>query len=94
MGIVLFITLIPQATLASTFTDVPYDHPYSTAISYLQSYNIVEGYEDNTYRPENLINRVEFLKIVLEGTNVQLDVSTSTGFSDIDESQWYGPYVK
>jgi len=84
---------IPVAN-ASTFTDVPYEHPHSDAISYLQSNNMVQGYEDNTFRPDNLINRVEFLKIVLEGTNVPLDVTESTGFSDIDENQWYGPYIK
>jgi hypothetical protein len=79
---------------ASTFTDVPYTHPHSDAISYLQSNNIVQGYDDNTFQPDNLINRVEFLKIVLEGTNVPLDVNESTGFSDIDENQWYIPYVR
>ncbi|MFC1600355.1 S-layer homology domain-containing protein [Patescibacteria group bacterium] len=84
---------IPIAN-ASTFTDIPYTHPHSDAISYLQSNEMVQGYEDNTYRPDNLINRVEFLKIVLEGTNVPLDVEDTTGFNDIDENQWYGPYLK
>lgn len=84
---------IPIAS-ASTFLDISYSHPQSDSISYLQSNNIIQGYEDNTFRPDNLINRVEFLKIVLESANVPLDVTASTGFSDLDENQWYGPYVK
>lgn len=84
---------VPVAN-ASTFSDVPYTHPYSDAISFLQSNNIVEGYADNTFRPDNLINRVEFLKIVLEGTKVPLDSNISTGFTDIDENQWYMPYLR
>lgn len=89
----LLLTAAPVAS-ASTFADVPYSHPNSNAISYLQSYNIVEGYDDNTFRPDNLINRVEFLKIVLEGTHVPLDSNISTGFNDVDESQWYIPYIR
>lgn len=92
--ILLFTTFNIQIVSASTFSDIPYTHTHSDAISYLQSNNIIQGYEDNTFRPENLINRVEFLKIVLESADVPLDVTASTGFNDIDENQWYGPYVK
>ncbi|MBU1446549.1 S-layer homology domain-containing protein [Patescibacteria group bacterium] len=85
---------IPNIAFASTFNDVPYDHEYSTPISYLESKNIIQGYEDGTFRPEQTINRVEFLKIVLEGTNVELDISNETGFSDISENDWYAPYLR
>lgn len=84
---------IPSA-FAATFTDIPYSHEHSVAISYLQSNNIIEGYEDNTFRPDNKINRVEFLKIVLEGTKVPLNIDVETNFSDTDDSQWYAPYVR
>ncbi|MFC1810312.1 S-layer homology domain-containing protein [Patescibacteria group bacterium] len=84
---------IPAAN-ASTFIDVPYTHPQSDAISFLQSNEVVQGYEDNTFRPDNLINRVEYLKIVIEGTNVPLDSDNPTGFSDVDENQWYIPYIR
>jgi len=96
LGLALIFSLllaVPQAN-ASTFTDVPYTHPHSDAISFLQSSDIVEGYPDNTFRPDNLINRVEFLKIVLEGANVPLDVAAATGFTDVDTSQWYIPYIR
>jgi uncharacterized protein YkwD len=96
LGLSLLISLliaVPEVK-ASTFTDVPYTHQNSDAISYLQSNNIVEGYNDNTFRPDNLINRVEFLKIVLEGTDVPLDSEKSTGFTDIDTNQWYVPYLR
>jgi len=79
---------------ASSFNDVPYTHPQSDAISFLESSDIVQGYEDNTFKPDNLINRVEFLKIVLEGTGVPLDSDKLTGFTDVDASQWYIPYIR
>lgn len=85
---------ITGSTVTYAFTDVPYEHPDSTAISYLRSYGIIEGYPDGTFRPDSLINRVEFLKIILEGTNVPLDVESATGFTDISEQEWYYPYLQ
>ncbi|MBA4336241.1 hypothetical protein C0416_00520 [bacterium] len=85
---------VSQSVLASTFSDVPYSHPYSTSISFLESYGVIKGYEDGTYRPDSLINRAEFLKIALEATKVELDNATSTGFTDVDESAWYAPYLR
>lgn len=79
---------------AANFSDVPYSHPYSSSIYLLRSEGVIEGYEDGTYRPESLINRAEFLKIALEATRVDLDISTPTGFSDTDNSAWYAPYLR
>lgn len=83
-----------QKASAQIFNDVPYEHEYGNAISYLKSFNIIQGYDDNTFRPDQKINRVEFLKIVLASVNVPLNVTESTGFPDINESEWYGSYVK
>lgn len=96
LGVLIIIVFFVQskAALGSTFSDVPISHPNEIAITYLQSNGIVQGYEDNTFRPDQPISRTEFLKIVLEGTGVNLDIDTPSGFPDIDESQWYGPYVR
>jgi len=47
------------------FFDVPNDHPYVDAIDYLTRNDIVKGYENRSFRPENAINRAEFTKILL-----------------------------
>jgi len=92
--ILILSSTIFQSVLASSFSDVPYSHPYSTSISFLESYGIIEGYEDGTYKPDSKINRAEFLKIALEATKVELDNATPTGFTDIDESAWYAQYLR
>ncbi|MBN1494147.1 S-layer homology domain-containing protein [Candidatus Peregrinibacteria bacterium] len=85
-----------QATGAAAlaFSDVPADYQYSTAILYLKANNIVDGYSDGTFKAENTISRVEFLKIIMEGTGVELDSLISMNFSDTPDNQWYSPYVK
>lgn len=83
-----------QTTVFAVFPDLPETHPNLKAIEYLQSRNILRGYPDGTFRPENPINRVEFLKIAIKGSNVPLDITTKSGFPDINESEWYAPYVR
>lgn len=52
------------------FKDVPVGHPYDEAIDYLKSQGIVKGYPDGTFKPWSQINRVEFLKIVMEAGSI------------------------
>ncbi|MFA6305182.1 MAG: S-layer homology domain-containing protein [Candidatus Gracilibacteria bacterium] len=85
--------LLPQSVFAS-FPDVQSSHKNYTAIIYLQENGIIKGYSDNTFKPDNLVNRVEFLKIMIEGSGIITDISTKTPFSDINDQAWYAPYVR
>ncbi len=79
----------------AAFDDVPADHPYAEAILYLQAEGLVEGYEDNTYRPEQTISRAEFTKILLLAEHGEADIlaCTETKFGDISAEAWYVPFV-
>ena len=44
------------------FPDVSYDHPFADAIQKLKTRGIVKGYEDGTFKPDQLISRAEFIK--------------------------------
>jgi len=52
--------------IAGGFTDVRESHPNVDAIGFVQSANIVSGYPDGTFKPDNKINRAEFTKIIME----------------------------
>ncbi|MFA5843004.1 MAG: septal ring lytic transglycosylase RlpA family protein [Candidatus Gracilibacteria bacterium] len=47
------------------FPDLPETDRYYEAIHFLYDLEVVEGYEDNTFRPYDEINRAETLKILL-----------------------------
>jgi uncharacterized protein YkwD len=83
-----------NVALALTFKDVKQTHPYGSAIEELKKTNVIQGYPDGSFRPDNLINRVEYLKIILDGTGVPLNVDNKTGFSDVSEKEWYSPYLQ
>ncbi len=92
LAIILNLTSITAS--ASGFSDVSDTTPNNEAILYLQDHEIVKGYDDGTFKPEKNVNRAELLKIIIEGSKIQLDVTDFTPFSDIDDAEWYAPYVK
>lgn len=89
--------LLPAVGFAA-FKDVPLTHPHATAITYVQSERIVNGYSDGTYRPDATINRAEFTKIVI-GSIVTLQQIQGCServdslLTDIPASTWYADYV-
>ncbi len=75
------------------FTDVNSLHSNFTAISYLKNKGHVKGYADGTYKPDNAINRVQFLKIVIKALGKYPIVPPRDCFEDTSKSAWYAQYV-
>ncbi|MBI4235695.1 S-layer homology domain-containing protein, partial [Candidatus Peregrinibacteria bacterium] len=66
--------------------------------SYLYKNNIIEGYEVGDsglreYRPDQKINRAEFLTLILEHTGAQIDKGYSKCFPDVPVYSWYNDAV-
>lgn len=79
---------------AAVFSDVSSNHPNFDAINYLYDNGVIEGYEDNTFRPAKLVNRVEALKIILLGSNVLVpNIQEQEIFPDVMSDAWYGKFV-
>jgi hypothetical protein len=75
---------LPFSALAETtpsyefpFTDLDMGHPYASDILELYRRNILKGYEDRTFRPNERISRAEFVKIAL-GSDFCFDCSSPT----------------
>ncbi len=62
----------------------------SKAVQYLVDQGVVEGYEDGTFKPEQDINRAEFLKIVLESSEKDSTTCDSiVDYDDVRPGQWF-----
>lgn len=69
------------------------EHWANNFISIAASHEIVSGYEDNTFRPDNLITREEMAVMVAKAIKLRLD-SEESKFMDSDVlSSWARPYV-
>ncbi len=76
------------------FSDIYESEPLYEIATYLEENNIVDGYDDGTFGPLNLINRAEFMKMIVEGvTGETPDEETyKECFPDV-EDEWYAKYV-
>ncbi|MFH1534028.1 MAG: S-layer homology domain-containing protein [Nitrospirota bacterium] len=72
------------------------DSELCQAIAWGTEYGIWDGYPDGTFRPNDVINRAEVLKVALQAFSVGIFPSSGTdeGFSDVDPNAWYMPYVR
>jgi len=84
----LFFTAILLAH--ASFSDTQ-GNKYQTAIEFIQSRNIVSGYPDGTFRPNNMINRAELLTIIVGQKYKSLKPKNC--FNDVFASAWYSKFV-
>ncbi len=95
--VALIMSLLPVSALSATnpsFSDVPVNHPNYTAIEFLKAEGIIGGYPDGTYKPGQVVNRAEALKIVLNAKGTAVIEATATSFKDIALSDWFAKYVE
>ena len=78
----------------ASFTDVDAQHPHQTAILYLQSEGMIQGYADGSFVPDGTINRAEFMKIIVESLlGDEPSAPEQDCFPDVPKDQWFAPYV-
>lgn len=77
----------------SLFTDLSKAHPYYQAIEYLKETSVIQGYPDQTFRPENPVSRVEALKLIYAGLDLEVIEGVDLSFPDTSSSEWYSPYI-
>ena len=85
LGLILLAVLVllvaAPAYATPAFTDIS-SSPYQTSINHLASLGMIGGYDDNTFRPSNPLQRQQFAKmaaLTMGFTVTTADVST---FSD------------
>ncbi|MDO4792547.1 MAG: S-layer homology domain-containing protein [Filifactor alocis] len=75
----------------SEFGDVRSGVWYTNYIGYLEGFNILTGYPDGSFRPNNHITRAEFAVIISKFA--QLKTDTPSKFKDVNDSHWAKKYV-
>ncbi|MBD3360405.1 hypothetical protein GF366_01230 [Candidatus Peregrinibacteria bacterium] len=89
-GAMLFSFMGSNFSANADFTDVPEYNLNFPAVSFLENEGIVVGYGDGRYGVDKNINRAEFLKIVMEASDYEVEGGNC--FPDVRD-QWFAPYV-
>lgn len=87
------------------FSDVGLDNPYYEEILFLKEKGIISGYPDGTFKPNQVVNRAESLKMIMGVDKLKYwdraEVSVFASgdpkpmkFTDIDKNAWYYEYLQ
>lgn len=71
------------------FNDINYKHRNYEAIKYLKDHDIISGYNDGNFKPNQTVNRVEALKMLMLAFNVNSASKSNLNFTDVDNNAWY-----
>jgi cysteine-rich repeat protein len=89
-----------EIDLNEEFEEVPFDDVplYAWHAPYIQrakEMGLIDGYPDGTFRPDQPINRVEAIKILMNAFDfdVILPGQRTDGYTDVVTGEWYFPYV-
>jgi len=85
---------MPENTYEQTFSDVPTTNWAFQYISELVNDNVLSGYPDGQFRPNNNVTRAEFAKIMISASGIQVKPATSTSFEDVAVTDWYCSYIE
>lgn len=80
---------------SQTYPDVPEDHKSVKNIEFLTKRGIIEGFPDNTFRPDAAVTRAEASRIII-GASAALEINYPANnkrpmikFTDIRDDRWY-----
>jgi len=79
-------------TNQSKFNDIDVVGWALNCINALAEQNILSGYGDGSFRPNNHITRAEVAKIITVGFKINI-TDASFDYRDVLENDWYRPYV-
>lgn len=63
------------------------------AVIYLSERNIISGYEDGSFMPNNAITRAEFIKLITETFFADAKYDIEEAFPDVSAEDWFAKYV-
>ena len=87
--------VLSTVAFGATYTDVAEDSAYYEAVETLNKLEIIEGYEDGTFKPEDGVTRAEMAALIarIQGYGATASGSANTTFADVPASHWASGYV-
>ncbi|WP_051620764.1 S-layer homology domain-containing protein [Paenibacillus sp. UNC451MF] len=85
--------IVPQVSAAVNFTDNGAATSYKTAVEELAKQNIISGYGDQEFKPNQNVTRAELAKMVALALHVELNTTGKPALSDVTSSDWYQSYA-
>jgi len=85
LSVIMLLTTLLSTSVFAAYSDVTDDLGYYEAITMLSKLNVINGYEDGTFKPDGNITRAEFTKIVTYTLGLGDLKTPPTEFSDVND---------
>lgn len=83
-----------ETDFVNIFSDIPTSEWYTNYVLSAAFLDIVSGYDDDTFRPNNNVTRAEAVKIILVAGGITEFSSKTPNFSDVNiSSDWFAKYT-
>lgn len=94
VSVLLTLVMLLSAVVASAdFTDVSATSRFSTAIAVLSEKEILNGYEDGSFRPKGDITRSEVAAVIARAMELDITATFQQTYTDVQPDNWYYGYV-
>jgi len=98
----LIVALLIGQVANAAFSDVSENTSYTSSIDWMTENGVIQGYPDGTFKPDQCVNRAEFLKMMYLtlGKNIIVEDGFAGSnyydnfFNDTSTDEWYWPYVE
>ncbi len=92
----IFVLTSVNSSFAMEFVDVPQGFWAYEQIDTLTNENVIGGYPENYFMPQNLVTRAEYASMVIKVLGQdKIPIETMYSFEDIDNSHWaFGSVVR
>lgn len=92
----MFFNLLLEQNIELTkgFSDVEGGRWYELAVRTLASLEILSGYPDGNFRPQNPITRAEFVAIAIRFARETFEIQQDISFEDVNRGHWAYEYIK
>ena len=88
--------LTSPALAQNTFPDVPPDYWAQPFITRLAQRNMIAGYPDGTFRPEQAVQRDEFAAMIRQAFDKEpvQQIEDASAFQDVPQGYWASPAIE
>ncbi len=91
ISVILVLLMFSQVSVLA-YSDIT-DAQFAAKVENLSEYNIINGYEDGTFRPYDNITRAEFCKLIMCATMNDYVGEYEKCFTDVENGFWAENYI-
>ena len=99
LSLAMVVCMMPLSVFAASAKDAAYSdiagEKCEGAVNVLSALGVVDGYEDGSYKPANIVTRAEMAKLIITALGMEsYATATTSSYTDMTNAKWAVPVVE